>query len=112
MRGEILDIETAQEIAKDKKNIERLKRDKNFFEIEKKRLEKQLDKLTQRNNYLEKINKIFELTETYLPHRIKQISNKKDNKYDYAVLELKKLSDALNYERKKIESREIENEEE
>lgn len=32
MKGEILDIETAQELAGNKKEIERLKRDKNFAE--------------------------------------------------------------------------------
>lgn len=111
MKGEILDIETVEELAGNKKEIERLKRDKNLFELEKKRLEKELDKVKQRVTYLEKINTSFQLVESYLPHRIKQILDKKDIRYDYAILELKKLSDALQFERKKIENKEVENEE-
>lgn len=38
MKSEILDIETLEELAGNKKEIERLKRDKNLFELEKKRL--------------------------------------------------------------------------
>lgn len=111
MKGEILDIETVEELAENKKELERLKRDKNLTEEKLKRLEKKFDILEQRNNYTEKITKILETVESYLPHRIKQISGTKDSRYDYAILELEKLSDALKFERRKIENKEVEDEE-
>ena len=111
MKGEILDIETVEELAENKKEIERLKRDKNLKELENKELIKKVAKQDMEIYYLKRVNKTFELTESYLKHRIKQISDKKDTRYDYAILELKKLSDALEFERKKIENKEVENEE-
>ena len=105
MKGEILDIETAQELAGDKKEIERLKRDKNFAEERLKVLQKKYDKMEQKNTFLESRNKILELVETYLPHRINVISHMKDTRYDYSILELKKLSDALDMEKKKLENK-------
>ncbi len=105
MKGEILDIETAQELAGNKKEIERLKRDKNLAEERLKILQRKYDKMEQRNTFLESRNKILELVESYLPHRINAISNMKDTRYDYSILELKKLSDALAMEKEKLENK-------
>lgn len=105
MKGEILDIETAQELAENKKEVERLRRDKNFAEEKLKAFQKKYDKMEQRNTFLESRNKILELVETYLPHRINVISNMKDTRYDYSILELKKLSDALDMEKEKLENK-------
>ena len=105
MKGEILDIETAQELAGNKKEIERLKRDKNFAEERLKILQRKYDKIEQKNTFLESRNKILELVESYLPHRINVISNMKDTRYDYSILELKKLSDALDMEKEKLENK-------
>lgn len=105
MKGEILDIGTAQELAGNKKEIERLKRDKNFAEERLKILQRKYDKIEQRNTFLESRNKILELVESYLPHRINVISNMKDTRYDYSILELKRLSDALDMEKEKLENK-------
>ena len=108
MKGEILRIETVQEITGTKNLIERLKRDKNLAETKLERLQKKFDSIEQRNNHLEKINKIFELIENYLPHRMKQISDKNDSRCEYAVLELKKLYDAIAIEKEKLLNKEVE----
>lgn len=105
MKGEILDIGTAQELAGNKKEIERLKRDKNLAEERLKILQRKYDKMEQRNTFLESRNKILELVETYLPHRINVISHMKDTRYDYSILELKRLSDALDMEKEKLNNK-------
>lgn len=105
MKGEILDIGTAQELAGNKKEIERLKRDKNLAEERLKILQRKYDKMEQRNTFLESRNKILELVESYLPHRINVISKMNDARYDYAILEIKKLSDALDTEKEKLENK-------
>lgn len=69
------------------------------------KLFRKYDKMEQRNAFLESRNKILELVESYLPHRINAISNMKDARYDYAILELKKLSDALDMEKEKLENK-------
>lgn len=111
MNGEILRIETVQEITGTKNLIERLKRDKNLIETKLERLQNKFDSREQRISYLEKINKIFELIETYLPHRINQITDKNDSRCDFAVLELKKLYDAIVFEKEKLLNKEVNNEE-
>lgn len=108
MNGEILSIVTAQELSENKKKIERLTRDKNLEKERLKILQRKYDKMEQRNTYLENRNKILELVETYLPHRINAISNTNDTRYDYASLELKKLSEALVIEKNKLENKEVE----
>lgn len=105
MKGEILDIGTVQELSENKKKIERLKRDKNIAEERLKILQKKYDKMEQRNTFLESRNKILELVESYLPHRINAISSTNDTRYDYASLELKKLSEALVIENEKLENK-------
>lgn len=108
MKGEILRIETVQEITGTKNLIERLKRDKNLIEAKLERLQNKFDNREQRISYLEKINKIFELVETYLPHRMNQINDKNDSRCDFAVLELKKLYDAIVFEKEKLLNKEVE----
>ena len=49
MKGEILDIETVEELAENKKEIERLKRDKNLKELENKELIKKVAKQDMEN---------------------------------------------------------------
>ena len=105
MNGEILSIVTAQELSENKKKIERLKRNKNLAEGKLKILQRKYDKMEQRNTFLESRNKILELVESYLPHRINAISNTNDTRYDYASLELKKLSEALVIENEKLENK-------
>lgn len=92
-------------IAENKKEIERLKRDKNLAEERLKILQRKYDKMEQRNTFLESRNKILELVESYLPHRINVISKMNDARYDYAILEIKKLSDALDTEKEKLENK-------
>ena len=111
MKGEILDIETVEELAVNKKEIERLKRDKNLKELENKELIKKVAKQDMEIHYLKKIKQIQELIENYLPHRMKQISDKNDSRCEYAVLELKKLYDAIAIEKEKLLNKEVEDEE-
>lgn len=111
MKGEILDIETVEELAENKKEIERLKRDKNLKELENKVLIKKVAKQDMEIHYLKKIKQIQELIENYLPHRMKQISDKNDSRCEYAVLELKKLYDAIGIEKEKLLNKEVEDEE-
>ena len=56
MKGEILDIETVEELAENKKEIERLKRDKNLKELENKELIKKVAKQDMEIHYLKKRN--------------------------------------------------------
>ena len=111
MKGEILDIEIVEELAGNKKEIERLKRDKNLKELENKELKKKVAKQDMEIHYLKKIKQIQELIENYLPHRMKQISDKNDSRCEYAVLELKKLYDAIAIEKEKLLNKEVEDEE-
>ena len=110
MRGEILDIDTVQEIAKNEKELERLRRNIKLKELENKELVKRVAKQDMEIHHLKKIKEILELTEIYLPHRMKQISDKNDSRCEYAVLELKKLSDAIAIEKEKLLNKEVEEE--
>lgn len=71
MKGEILDIETVKKMSKDEKELEKLKRDKNRKDLENKELIKRVIKQEMEIHYLKKIKQIQELTENYLPHRMK-----------------------------------------
>lgn len=81
------------------KEYERLKRDKNYLEIDNKRLFKKTIYLEVENDRLKKRDKLLETVELYLQHRIKKMLDLKDNKYNIAILELENLSNALEYER-------------
>ena len=111
MNGEILDIETAKKLSKDEKELERLRINVNLKELENKELVKKVTKQDMEIHYLKKIKQIQELTENYLPHRMKQISDKNDSRCEYAVLELKKLYDAITMEKEKLLNKEVEDEE-
>jgi len=93
------------------REFERLKRDKNFLELDNKRLFKKLTKVEVENDRLKKRDKLLETVELYLQHRIKKLSEINDNRYNIAILELKNLSEALEYEKIKI-NKVDENEEE
>lgn len=93
------------------REYERLKRDKNFLELDNKRLFIKLTKVEVENDRLKKRDKLLETVELYLQHRIKKISDINDNRYNIAILELKNLSEALEYEKIKI-NKVDENEEE
>lgn len=81
------------------REYERLKRDKNFLELDNKRLFIKLTKVEVENDRLKKRDKLLETVELYLQHRIKKISDVNDSRYNIAVLELKNLSNALEYEK-------------
>ena len=108
MRGEILSIETVQEITETKRIIERLTRDKNLCQIENKELVKKVTRLDMENHNL---NQILEKLETYLLHRgekIKRLNN--DKEYDLAICEFQMLSDFLAVEKNKLLNKEVEDE--
>ena len=109
MKGEILDIETVQEMAKNEKELERLKRDKNLFELEKKRLEKELDKISIENTYLKKRESTLTALENSLPQRIKKY--KENNAPKEVIMELQYINDMLAAEKEKLLNKEVENEE-
>lgn len=110
MNGEILEIETVKKLSKDEKELERLRRNVNLKELENKELVKKVTKQDMEIHYLKKLKQIQELTENYLPHRMKQISDKNDSRCEYAVLELKKLYDAITIEKEKLLNKEVEDE--
>lgn len=93
------------------REFERLKRDKNFLELDNKRLFKKLTKVEVENDRLKKRDKLLETVELYLQHRIKKISDINDNRYNIAIIELKSLSEALEYEKVKINKVEEDEEE-
>ena len=59
MKSEILDIETVEELAGNKKEIERLKRDKNLKELENKELIKKVAKQDMEIHYLKKRSRMI-----------------------------------------------------
>ena len=91
------------------KEFERLRRDRNLFQLENTRLNKKILMMKDNYNKLTKRNKVLEMVEKYLPDRINKLKDIKE--YSTAVLELQSLSDALSYERKKIDNEEEETEE-
>ena len=91
------------------KEFERLRRDRNLFQLENTRLNKKILMMEDNYNKLTKRNKVLEMVEKYLPDRINKLKDIKE--YSTAVLELQSLSDALSYERKKIDNDEEETEE-
>lgn len=108
MKGEILDIETVEELAENKKKLERLKRDRNFFELEKKRLEKELDKICIENTYLKKRESTLTALEKSLPQRIE--AYKKKNAPEIIIKELQFFDDMLKFEKEKLLNKEVEDE--
>ena len=91
------------------KEYERLRRDRNLFQMENTRLNKKLLSMEGDYERFEKCNKVLVRTEDYLHQRIEKIKNIPE--YNVATTELQKLSNALEFERKRIFSYEEENEE-
>lgn len=103
MLDSLLGDNPAKEMTPREKSFERERRKTNFLKLEMKSLSDKNVKLEQENSRLKKEGKILSTVETYLPHRMKLLSETGDSRYEFAILELKKLSDALEYERKGIE---------
>lgn len=103
MLDSLLEKDKAKEMTLRDKAFERKRRENNFKKLEIKALSDKNVKLEQEISYLKKESKILTTVETYLPYRIKQLLETGDSRYEFAILELKKLADALEYERKKIE---------
>ncbi len=93
MNGEILSIETTE-------NIERLKRDKNLLVLENANLKKKVDKFEQQISFLIKGERILQTVEMYLLQRIEKL---KENNVNYLIIrELELLSKALEEERRYV----------
>ena len=104
-------LDSINNMSSNEKELEKLRRNVNLRELENKELRKKLIIQDMEIHYLKKIKQIQELTENYLPHRMKQISDKNDSRCEYAVLELKKLSDAIAIEKEKLLNKEVEEDE-
>lgn len=89
-------------MTQEEKELEKIKRERNRYKLNNQNLINKITKIEIENEYLNKRNKTLETIETYLPHRITQISKVNDNRYSYAMLELQRLLDALEYERNRI----------
>lgn len=110
MKGEILDIETVEELAENKKEIERLKRDKNLRELENKELIKKVAKQDMEIYYLRKREATLTALEKSLPQRIKNYEKKKAPKE--VIKELEFLNNMLMMEKERILNKEVEEENE
>ena len=104
-------LDSINNMSSNEKELERLRRNVNFKDLENKELRKKLIIQDMEIHSLKKIKQIQELIENYLTHRMKQISDKNDSRCEYAVLELKKLSDAIAFEKEKILNKEVEEDE-
>lgn len=109
MKGEILDIETVQQLAGDKKEIERLKRNCNLKELENRELVKKVARQDLEIFSLKKREATLTALEKSLPQRIE--TYKKKNAPKEVIQELQFISDMLMMEKEKIINKEAENEE-
>lgn len=103
-------LDSINNMSSNEKELERLRRNVNLRELENKELVKRVTKQDMEIHHLKKLKEILELTENYLQHRMKQISDKNDSRCEYAVLELKKLYDAIAIEKEKLLNKEVEDE--
>lgn len=108
MKGEILDIKTVQEMAKNEKELERLRRNINLKELENKELVKKITKLDMENHYLKKREATLIALENSLPQRIENY--KKKNAPNEVIKELQFIADMLMMEKEKILNKEVEDE--
>lgn len=106
MRGEILDIETTQEMAQNEKELERLRRNVNLKELENKELVKRVAKQDMEIYYLRKRDETFTALEKSLPQRIE--TYKKKNAPNEVIKELQFISDMLMMEKEKLLNKEVE----
>ena len=104
-------LDSINNMSSNEKELERLRRNVNLRELENKELRKKLIIQDMEIHHLKKLKEILELTENYLPGRMKQISDKNDSRCEYAVLELKKLSDAIANAKAMLLSEEVEEDE-
>lgn len=81
------------------KKIARLVRDKNFLELEKKRLVEELEIEKSKNDFLMKRERTLQTVESYLVGRANVLKKVNNRDLDFAVIELEKLSRALEEER-------------
>ena len=100
MRGEILDIDTVQEIAKNEKELERLRRNVNLKELENKELVKKVTKQDIEIYYLKKREATLTVLERSLPQRIE--TYKKKNAPNEVIKELQFIADMLMMEKEKL----------
>ena len=103
---ELLAIGTKRELAENKKEIERLKRDKNLKELENKELVKKVTKQDMEIYYLRKRDATLTALENSLPQRIE--TYKKKNAPKEVIQELQFISDMLILEKEKLLNREVE----
>ena len=106
MRGEILDIETVQEMAKNEKELERLRRNVNFKDLENKELRKKLIIQDMEIYYLRKRDNTLTALENSLPQKIENY--KKKNAPNEVIKELQFIADMLMMEKEKILNKEVE----
>lgn len=109
MRGEILDIETVQEMAQNEKELERLRRNVNLRELENKELVKRVTKQDMEIHYLKKRDNTLTALENSLPQRIENYKNK--NAPNEVIKELQFISDMLMMEKEKLLNKEVEEDE-
>lgn len=109
MRGEILDIETAQEMAQNEKELERLRRNVNLRELENKELVKRVTKQDMEIYYLRKRDNTLTALENSLPQRIENY--KKKNAPNEVIKELQFIADMLMMEKEKLLNKEVEEDE-
>lgn len=108
MKGEILDIETVQEMAKNEKELERLRRNVNLRELENKELVKKVTKQDMEIYYLRKRDNTLTALENSLPQRIENY--KKKNAPNEVIKELQFIADMLMMEKEKSLNKEVEDE--
>ena len=106
MKGEILDIETVQQLAGDKKEIERLKRNCNIKELENRELVKKVAKQDLEIFSLRKREATLAALEKSLPQRIE--TYKKKNAPNEVIKELQFINDMLMMEKEKLLNKEVE----
>ena len=84
------------------RRIRRLTRDKNFLELEKKRLIEELELERAKNYFLIQREKSLQTVEAYLIGRAKVLKKLSNKEFEFAAIELEKLSNALEEERQMI----------
>lgn len=88
------------------KKISRLERDKNLLLLENKTLKEKLELEKSKNEFLIKREKVLQTVESYLIGRIKVLKKISNKEFEFATIELEKLSNALEEERQMIYKKE------
>lgn len=87
------------------KKISRLERDKNLLLLENKTLKEKLELEKSKNEFLLKREKVLQTVESYLIGRIKVLKKISNKEFEFATIELEKLSNALEEERENLNER-------